>query len=299
METSVITMILRNGMPTGIVQCNLDEWIGVSYKIPRNRLNESKELKNIENTGVYILFGVDEETGENRAYIGEAENIYKRLLQHNKTKDFWNDCLVFVSQNNSLNKAHIKFIENMLYTKAKEVERFIIDNDTEPTKSSLDGADEIRAVKFYEKIVLLTSVYGYRIFDKILTQQEVKEEEKKKASDLFDRKSDICIDTIGSNQTITQCLDYIKETGTIAVYGLKSGENLNVPLPELRNFNIQYVQWPVPEVEAEVHKPVCDAIMDGKIDIDLFVTHRFSIDDYEKGFQAVKDRTALKVVLNF
>ena len=125
------------------------------------------------------------------------------------------------------------------------------------------------------------------------------EEEKKKASDLFDRKSDICIDTIGSNQTITQCLDYIKETGTIAVYGLKSGENLNVPLPELRNFNIQYVQWPVPEVEAEVHKPVCDAIMDGKIDIDLFVTHRFSIDDYEKGFQAVKDRTALKVVLNF
>ena len=97
----------------------------------------------------------------------------------------------------------------------------------------------------------------------------------------------------------SQCLDYIKETGTIAVYGLKSGENLNVPLPELRNFNIQYVQWPVPEVEAEVHKPVCDAIMDGKIDIDLFVTHRFSIDDYEKGFQAVKDRTALKVVLNF
>ena len=125
------------------------------------------------------------------------------------------------------------------------------------------------------------------------------EKEKKKASDLFNRKIDICIDTIGSNQTITQCLDYIKETGTIAVYGLKSGENLDVPLPELRNFNIQYIQWPVPEVEAEVHKPVCDAIMDGKIDIDLFVTHRFSIDDYEKGFQAVKDRTALKVVLNF
>lgn len=177
METSVITMILKNGMPTGIVQCNLDEWIGVSYKIPRNRLNEAKELKNIDNTGVYILFGVDEETGEDRAYIGEAENIYKRLMQHNKTKDFWNDCLVFVSQNNSLNKAHIKFIENKLYNRAKEVERFIIENDTKPTKSSLDGADEIRAIKFYEKIILLTAVYGYHIFDKILTVQEVNEKE--------------------------------------------------------------------------------------------------------------------------
>ena len=110
MNQNVVTMILKNGTPTGIVQCNLDEWIGVSYKIPRNRLNEAKELKNIDNTGVYILFGVDEETGEDRAYIGEAEDIYKRLIQHNKTKDFWNDCLVFVSQNNSLNKAHIKFI---------------------------------------------------------------------------------------------------------------------------------------------------------------------------------------------
>lgn len=177
METSVITMILKNGTPTGIVQCNLDEWIGVSYKIPRNRLNEAKELKNIDNTGVYILFGVDEETGEDRAYIGEAEDIYIRLTQHNKTKDFWNDCLVFVSQNNSLNKAHIKFIENKLYNKAKKVERFILENDTKPTKSSLDGADEIRAVKFYEKIILLTAVYGYHIFDKILTVQEVSEEE--------------------------------------------------------------------------------------------------------------------------
>lgn len=98
-------------------------------------------------------------------------------MQHNKTKDFWNDCLVFVSQNNSLNKAHIKFIENKLYNRAKEVERFIIENDTKPTKSSLDGADEIRAIKFYEKIILLTAVYGYHIFDKILTVQEVNEEE--------------------------------------------------------------------------------------------------------------------------
>lgn len=177
MNQNVVTMILKNGTPTGIVQCNLDEWIGVSYKIPRNRLNEAKELKNIDNTGVYILFGVDEETGEDRAYIGEAEDIYIRLTQHNKTKDFWNDCLVFVSQNNSLNKAHIKFIENKLYNKAKEVERFIIENDTKPTKSSLDGADEIRAEKFYEKIILLTAVYGYHIFDKILTVQEVSEEE--------------------------------------------------------------------------------------------------------------------------
>ena len=117
MNQNVITMILKNGTPTGIIQANLDEWIGVSYKIPRNKIKEAKELKSINNTGVYILLGIDEKTGENRAYIGEAEDIYTRLLQHNKNKEFWRECLVFVSQDNSLNKAHIKFIENELYVK--------------------------------------------------------------------------------------------------------------------------------------------------------------------------------------
>lgn len=171
MNQNVITMILKNGTPTGIIQANLDEWIGVSYKIPRNKIKEAKELKSINNTGVYILLGIDEKTGENRAYIGEAEDIYTRLLQHNKNKEFWRECLVFVSQDNSLNKAHIKFIENELYVKANNVSRYMIENNSKPTKSTLDGADEIRAIKFYEKIMLLTSIYGYHIFDEILSEE--------------------------------------------------------------------------------------------------------------------------------
>ena len=171
MNQNVVTMILKNGNATGIIQCNLDEWIGVSYKIPRSKIKEAKELKGINNTGVYILFGVDETTGENRAYIGEAEDIYVRLLQHNKNKQFWSECIVFVSQDNSLNKAHIKFIENELYMKAKNINRYLIENNSKPTKSTLDGADEIRAIKFLEKVMLLTSVYGYHMFDEILKEE--------------------------------------------------------------------------------------------------------------------------------
>lgn len=175
MKQNVVTMILKNGSATGIIQCNLDEWIGVSYKIPRSKMKEAKDLKGINNTGVYILLGIDEDTGENRAYIGEAEDIYVRLLQHNKSKEFWSECLAFVSQDNSLNKAHIKYIENRLYTKANQVGRYEIDQIT-PTKSSLDDADEIRAMKFFEKVVLLTSVYGYHMFDEILSDEKKKED---------------------------------------------------------------------------------------------------------------------------
>ena len=171
-EEQVLTMILKNGKSTGIIEYGLDEWYGISYKIPRNKLKKASELKYINNTGIYILLGDDEKTSNRIAYIGEAENIYTRLEQHNRNKDFWNECIVFMSENNSLNKAHIKYIEHELYVKATEVKRYIVKNDTIPAKASLGSADEIKARKFIEKIKVITSIVGYRLFDELINKDE-------------------------------------------------------------------------------------------------------------------------------
>lgn len=120
-----------------------------------------------------------------------------------------------------------------------------------------------------------------------------------KAAEALGRKMDICVDTIGANATIEQGLDYIKENGTVAVYGLKSDEHIRVRAPGLRNFSIQYVQWPLPEAEAEAHQPVVQAVMEGKIDVDALITHRFPVEEYQKGIEAIRNRSALKVVLSF
>ena len=124
-------------------------------------------------------------------------------------------------------------------------------------------------------------------------------QELRQAEDNLLRKVDCCIDTIGSNSTIEEGLKYICEEGVVAVYGLKSGEFLHVKTPELRNFSIQYVQWPIPEIEAEAHAPVVKAVMAGEIDTNSLITHRFSVDEFQKGIDAINDRTALKVVLYF
>lgn len=175
MIEQVFTLILKDGNPTGIIECTIDEWFGISYKIPRNRIKEAINLKCINNTGVYILFGEDEETADKIAYIGEAEDIYNRLEQHNRNKDFWNECVVFMSENNSLNKAHIKYIEHELYTLAKKTKRFVIKNESNPARSSLGSADEIRAIKFLEKVKIITSMLGYRVFDELI--KEIDEED--------------------------------------------------------------------------------------------------------------------------
>lgn len=169
MQQQVVTFILKDGTPTGILECSIDEWFGISYKIPRNKLREASLLKCINNTGIYILFGDDPNTAEKIAYIGETENIYERLNRHNREKDFWNYAIVFMSENNSLNKAHIKYIEYELYQLAVLANRFSIRNDKTPTRSSLGSADEIRALKFIERVKVITSLMSYRLFDYIVS----------------------------------------------------------------------------------------------------------------------------------
>jgi len=176
MNSQVLTLILKDGDPTGIIECSVDEWFGIAYKIPRLLLNTAKNLEYINNTGIYILVGDDEDSGDKVIYIGEAENIYKRLEQHNKNKDYWSECLVFVSENNSLNKAHIKYIEHELYNEAIKSQRYIIKNTDNPTKSSLGSADEIKAIKFAERIKMLSTIFGYNIFNEKVKDNEISDE---------------------------------------------------------------------------------------------------------------------------
>ena len=172
MNKQVLQFILEEENPNGIIECTVDDWFGISYKIPRNKLKESSKLKYINNTGVYILLGDDENTADKIAYIGEAEDIYNRLSQHNKNKDFWNECIVFVSKDNSLNKAHIKYIEHELYELSKKANRYAIKNESSPTKSSLSNADEIRAEKFINKIKIISNMFGYKLFINLIDKKE-------------------------------------------------------------------------------------------------------------------------------
>lgn len=82
MNKQVLQFIIEENNPTGIIECSVDDWFGISYKIPRNKLKEASGLDYINNTGVYILFGDDENTAEKIAYIGEAEVFgYKLFIQ--------------------------------------------------------------------------------------------------------------------------------------------------------------------------------------------------------------------------
>ena len=161
-----IQMYIFEGNPNGRIMCELSNWNGRVYKISRNELSDFSKRSDSENTGVYFLFGKDEENSDT-VYIGEAERMASRLKQHLKDSKYWNDCIAVISKDNLLNKAHVKYLENKFYLLAQDADRAVIVNNTIPTCSSISEYDEAMLQEFISNAKLLVNTLGYKVFDTI------------------------------------------------------------------------------------------------------------------------------------
>ncbi len=159
-----IKIFLIDGDPNGRMSCELSNWTGKAYKIPRIKVKECTDRDDLGSTGVYLLFGKDEE-GKDLVYIGEAETILKRLNQQLIQKDFWYETIVFVSKDENLNKAHIKYLENRLHDIARSANRYKLENSIIPTQSSISESDRAEMEEFIENIKLLVNTLGHKVFE--------------------------------------------------------------------------------------------------------------------------------------
>ena len=75
-----IELFLVDGDANGLVTAELSNWNGKAIKIPRTDVKDCTR-HDITEAGVYFLF-CQEDDGSDSVYIGEAENVQKRLIQH-------------------------------------------------------------------------------------------------------------------------------------------------------------------------------------------------------------------------
>lgn len=160
-----IQLFLVDGTPNGRWICELSNWTGIAYKIPRNMIKESEKRIELSSPGVYFLFGYDDIKDRPLIYIGEAEDIIKRLKQHLEKKDNWNEAIAFISKDSNLNKAHIKYLENRFYSIAKECNRYSVDNSNTPTKSTVSEAEQAELEEFIYNAKILINALGHKTFE--------------------------------------------------------------------------------------------------------------------------------------
>ena len=158
MISATIKLFLPRGDAKSLRTAEISNWTGKAVAAPRTELDELLAREELEKAGVYILTGNDPLTNAARAYIGEAEVIRDRLKQH-KTKEFWVSAIVFVSKDENLTKAHVRYLESRLLTEAAQIGRFTLEQN-QAGGSKLPESDREDMEVFLARIRQLLPVLG-------------------------------------------------------------------------------------------------------------------------------------------
>jgi Domain of unknown function (DUF4357) len=158
MNSATIKLFLPGGDAKGLRTAEIMNWTGFAIAAPRTELDQLLQRDELDKTGIYILTGTDPLSGSPRAYIGEAEVIRDRLKQH-KSKEFWISAIVFVSKDENLTKAHVRYLESRLLTEATQAGRFTLEQN-QAGGSKLPESDRADMEVFLSRIQQLLPVLG-------------------------------------------------------------------------------------------------------------------------------------------
>jgi hypothetical protein len=158
MTSATIKLFLPRGDAKSLRTAEISNWTGKAIAAPRTELDELLQREELDKAGIYILTGTDPLSGSLRAYIGEAEVIRDRLKQH-KTKEFWISAIVFVSKDENLTKAHVRYLESRLLIEATQVGRFTLEQN-QAGGSKLPESDREDMEVFLSHIRQLLPVLG-------------------------------------------------------------------------------------------------------------------------------------------
>ena len=165
----VLTILVTSGDPDGVRVVEKSNWSGRGVVFGRSDLGDAA-AQGISSPGIYVLLGEDPDGAfDQRIYVGQGEEVGKRLAQHQRdeSKDFWNDTVVFASKDGGLNRAHILHLEARLLELADVSKRVAIANGNRPSPPSLSPSANAEAEGFLREMLGIFPALGVAAFEKL------------------------------------------------------------------------------------------------------------------------------------
>ena len=210
-----IELFIVNGTADSIVTAELSNWNGKAIKIPRIEVAGCRR-EDITQAGVYFLFCKGDDVADS-VYIGEAENVKERLVQHmrdytsEKEKYYWSTAVIFVGRD--LNKASIRYLENRFVEIARSLKRyFVLTKNT--YRNTVMKESQIAAMEeFIENVKILLGALGFKVLEPL-------DKPDKSKNDISDKEQ---------TEEIRLHLERtIKDVGKIEADGIRTSEGFVV-----------------------------------------------------------------------
>jgi hypothetical protein len=208
MKSKALQILVPEGNPSGMKIIELTGWSGKCFIVPRQSLKELKDRSEVNQPGLYLLFGVDEGSVDDLVYIGESENFFSRITNHDTNKDFWNVAIIFTG---GLNRAFVKYLEYKATTLAHKAKRMVVQNKVQPQENTLSEFEKVTAEQYFENVQFILGAVGYEVFETVaesITDTKIYTLKAEGA----DAKAQLLID--GSLNVLKGSLARIKETET-------------------------------------------------------------------------------------
>lgn len=165
-----IELFLVNGTADSLVTAELSNWNGKAIKIPRIEV-ASCNRSDITQAGVYFLFCKEDDNSDS-VYIGEAENVKERLLQHlrdyqsEKEKYYWNTAVIFIGRD--LNKALIRYLENRFVEIARNSKRYLVLTKNTYRNTVMKESQIAVMEEFVDNVKILINALGYKVLEPLV-----------------------------------------------------------------------------------------------------------------------------------
>lgn len=162
-----IELFLVNGTADSLITAELSNWNGKAIKIPRIEVSTCNR-DDFAQAGVYFLFCKDDD-GTESVYIGEAENVKERLVQHlrdyqsEKETYYWNTAVVFIGRD--LNKALIRYLENRFVEIARQSKRYIVLTKNTYKNTVMKESQIAVMEEFIDNVKILITALGYKVLE--------------------------------------------------------------------------------------------------------------------------------------
>jgi hypothetical protein len=153
----LIQTYLLDGTLEGARIIELSESSIKAFMVPRLKLADVKDRTELTHPAFYLLVSSD----STDTYIGESENFFDRVKNHDQSKDFWDVAIAFVSETNKWEKSDVKYLESRIIELARTAGTRNIINKTNPVRNNVHEFKLFSLGVAARDIAFIASSLGY------------------------------------------------------------------------------------------------------------------------------------------
>lgn len=166
-----IQIYLPSGDSSGIRIAEMTTRLVQVIWVPRLRLAEAAQRLELKRVGCYLLLRQHASSGEPDLYIGESEDVLRRLGDHQDDKKLpgWDVAIAIVAKDGSFTKVHGLMLQHLAYQRSNEVGRYRTDQKQRPPEPKISDALRDDCHDALEQADFLCALLGVPVFAHVAT----------------------------------------------------------------------------------------------------------------------------------